>query len=104
EDLIDAHLLALEYLQNDGASAIFNLGSSQGFSVKEIIKTAKEVTKRDIPAKTEPRRSGDPAILIASADKAKEVIGWNTTRTYIHNIIQNAWNCHITILNGYEKD
>ena len=104
EDLIDAHLLALEYLQNDGASAIFNLGSSQGFSVKEIIETAKEVTKRDIPAKTAPRRSGDPAILIASADKAKEVLGWNPTRTSIHNIIQDAWNWHVTHPNGYEKE
>jgi len=104
EDLIDAHLLALEYLQNDGASAIFNLGSSQGFSVKEIIETAKEVTKRDIPAETAPRRSGDPAILIASADKAKEVLGWNPTRTSIHNIIQDAWNWHVTHPNGYEKE
>src|SRR5699024_7025380 len=86
EDLIDAHLLALEYIQNDVNSVIFKLGSNQGFSVKEIIKNAKEETKRDIPAKTAPRRSGVPAILIASADKAKEFLGWNPTRTSIHNI------------------
>src|SRR5699024_8869625 len=101
---IDAHLLALEYLQNDGASAILSLGSSQGFSVKEIVETAKEVTKRDIPAKTAPRRSGDPAIPIASAHNARGVVGWNPTRTSIHNIIQDAWNWHLTHPNGYEKE
>src|SRR5699024_8762534 len=100
----DAHLLALEYLQNDGASAIFNLGSSQGFSVKEIIETSKEVTKRDIPAKTAPRRPCDPAVLIASADKAKEVLGWTATRTSIHNIIQDSWKWLVTHPNGYEKE
>src|SRR5699024_2741808 len=103
-DLIDAHLLALEYLQNDGASAIFNLGSSQGFSGKEIIETAKEVTKRDIPAKTAHRRSGDPALHIASDYKAKEVLVLNPIRTSIHNIIQDVWNWHVTHPNGYEKE
>src|SRR5690606_3307779 len=67
QDLIEAHLLALDYLKKNGDSSIFNLGSSQGFSVKEIIETAKKVTKREIPAKIGKRRPGDPAILIASS-------------------------------------
>ncbi|MEH7306788.1 UDP-glucose 4-epimerase GalE [Neobacillus drentensis] len=103
EDLIDAHLLALRYLQNGGESNIFNLGSSQGFSVKEIVETAKEVTGIDIPVKIGERRSGDPSTLIASSEKAKKVLGWNPTRTSIHQIISNAWNWHQQHPNGYQK-
>ncbi|MFP5115775.1 UDP-glucose 4-epimerase GalE [Bacillaceae bacterium C204] len=103
EDLIDAHLLALRYLQNGGESNIFNLGSSQGFSVKEIVETAKEVTGIDIPVKIGERRSGDPSTLIASSEKAKKVLGWNPTRTSIHQIISNAWNWHQRHPNGYQK-
>jgi len=103
EDLIDAHILALRYLQNGGESNIFNLGSSQGFSVKEIVETAKEVTGIDIPVKIGERRSGDPSTLIASSEKAKKVLGWNPTRTSIHQIISNAWNWHQHHPNGYQK-
>lgn len=103
EDLIDAHLLALRYLQNGGESNIFNLGSSQGFSVKEIVETAKEVTGIDIPVKIGERRSGDPSTLIASSEKAKKVLGWNPARTSIHQIISNAWNWHQHHPNGYQK-
>jgi UDP-glucose 4-epimerase len=103
EDLIDAHLLALSYLQNGGQSNIFNLGSSQGFSVKEIVETAKEVTGIEIPVKIGERRSGDPSTLIASSEKARKVLGWNPTRTSIHQIISNAWNWHQHHPNGYQK-
>jgi len=103
EDLIDAHILALRYLQNGGESNIFNLGSSQGFSVKEIVEAAKEVTGIDIPVKIGERRSGDPSTLIASSEKAKKVLGWNPTRTSIHQIISNAWNWHQHHPNGYQK-
>jgi len=103
EDLIDAHILALRYLQNGGESNIFNLGSSQGFSVKEIVEAAKEVTGIDIPVKISERRSGDPSTLIASSEKAKKVLGWNPTRTSIHQIISNAWNWHQHHPNGYQK-
>lgn len=103
EDLIDAHILALRYLQKGGESNVFNLGSSQGFSVKEIVETAKEVTGIDIPVKMGARRSGDPSTLIASSEKAKQVLGWNPLRTSIHEIIKNAWNWHQHHPNGYQK-
>ncbi|MFS0562923.1 UDP-glucose 4-epimerase GalE [Terribacillus sp. 179-K 1B1 HS] len=101
-DLIDAHLLALEYLDNGGESDIFNLGSSQGFSVKEMIDVARNVTGKEIPAKVGPRRAGDPAVLIASSAKAKEVLGWNPTRTDMKDIIGDAWRWHQNRPNGYD--
>lgn len=104
EDLIGAHLLALDYLENGAQSDIFNLGSSQGFSVKEIIDTVKKVTGKDIPAKIGERRSGDPAILIASSNKAKNILGWKPKRTSIEKIIQDAWNWHSKQPNGYEEE
>ncbi|WP_045514984.1 UDP-glucose 4-epimerase GalE [Neobacillus niacini] len=103
EDLIDAHLLALAFLQNGGESNVFNLGSSKGFSVKEIIETAKEVTGIDIPVQFGERRAGDPSTLIASSEKARSVLGWNPTRTSIQRIISDAWNWHQHHPNGYER-
>ncbi|MDC3418114.1 UDP-glucose 4-epimerase GalE [Aquibacillus salsiterrae] len=104
EDLIDAHLLALTYLKNGGESDMFNLGSSQGFSVREIIDTSRKVTGHEIPAVVAERRAGDPSTLIASSDKAKRVLGWNPTRTDITKIIQDAWNWHQKSPNGYRED
>lgn len=104
EDLIHAHLLALNYLNNNGKSDIFNLGSNQGFSVNEIINTARAVTGKEIPAKSGSRRSGDPSILIASSVKATTTLGWCPTRTSIDKIIQDAWNWHLKNPNGYKKD
>ncbi|MBE3102735.1 MAG: UDP-glucose 4-epimerase GalE [Bacilli bacterium] len=101
EDLIDAHILALRYLQNGGESNIVNLGSGLGFSVNDIIETAREVTDHEIPAKVVPRRSGDPSKLIASSEKAKKVLDWNPGRTSIKNIIEDAWNWHQTHPQGY---
>ncbi|MEH7332394.1 UDP-glucose 4-epimerase GalE [Neobacillus drentensis] len=103
EDLIAAHILALKLLQQGGESSIFNLGSSQGFSVKEIVGTAKAVTGIDIPVKMGERRSGDPSTLIASSEKARQVLGWNPTRTAIHQIISDAWNWHKQNPNGYQR-
>src|SRR5690625_5131796 len=104
EDLIAAHLLALDYLAQHGESNIFNLGSSQGFSVKEMIETAKAVTKKDIPVQIGDRRAGDPSVLIASSDKAKKILGWNPTRTSITKLMEDAWNWHVHHPHGYEKD
>jgi len=101
EDLIDAHILALKYLQKGGKSDVFNLGSSRGFSVKEMIDMARAVTGREIPAKIGKRRPGDPSVLIASSEKAKKVLGWNPTRTNIERIIQDAWRWHSTHPDGY---
>jgi UDP-glucose 4-epimerase len=103
EDLIAAHILALRYLQNGGDSNVFNLGSSKGFSVKEIVEAVREVTGHSIPAKLEGRRAGDPSTLIASSEKAKQILGWKPARTSIHQIIQDAWNWHRTNPNGYKK-
>lgn len=94
EDLIDAHILALAYLQKQNTSNIFNLGSSQGFSVKEIVEAARNVTKHAIPAKIGDRRVGDPSKLIASSAKARKFLGWQPSRTDISRIIADAWKWH----------
>ena len=104
EDLIDAHLLALNYLRKGGKSNIFNLGSSQGFSVKEMIETARSITGKEIQADIGSRRAGDPGILIASSEKAKQVLGWRPTRTSITKIIEDAWKWHSTHPEGYKKE
>ncbi|MEK5174009.1 UDP-glucose 4-epimerase GalE [Heyndrickxia sp. FSL W8-0496] len=104
EDLIDAHILALQYLQNGGESIVLNLGSSKGYSVKEIVEAAREITGHPIPTKIVERRAGDPGTLIASSEKAKRVLEWNPKRTSIQNIIQDAWNWHRTHPDGYSKE
>ncbi|WP_368505676.1 UDP-glucose 4-epimerase GalE [Alkalihalophilus sp. As8PL] len=103
EDLIDAHILALDYLIDGGQSDVFNLGSSQGFSVLEIIEAAREVTGHPIPLKIGERRKGDPSKLIASSDKAKRVLNWSGKRTSIKQIIQDAWNWHEGHPRGYNN-
>lgn len=103
EDLIEAHILALKYLMTGGESNVFNLGSSQGFSVKEIVEAVRNVTKLPIPEKIGERRAGDPSTLIASSEKARKILGWNPTRTNIDRIISDAWRWHQSHKNGYEK-
>ncbi|GAA0420832.1 UDP-glucose 4-epimerase GalE [Agaribacter marinus] len=102
EDLIQAHILALDYVQNGGKSDVFNLGSNTGFSVKQMIDSARRITGKSIPVKTGERRAGDPAVLIASSKKAKEVLGWKPMRTSIETILSDAWKWHTTHPNGYE--
>lgn len=94
EDLIAAHILALEYLRRGGDSDIFNLGSSQGYSVKEMVEAARKVTNHAIPVTIGERRMGDPSTLIASSTKAKNILGWTPTRESITEIIEDAWNWH----------
>jgi UDP-glucose 4-epimerase len=101
EDLISAHILAVEYLKNGGENNIFNLGSNQGFSVKEMVETARKITGHAIPAQIGNRRAGDPSTLVASSEKAKAILGWNPTRTNIEKIIEDAWNWHRANPNGY---
>ena len=100
-DLAQAHILAMEYLAKGGESDIFNLGNGIGFTVKEVIDVAREVTGHPIPAKEEPRRAGDPSTLIASSTKAKEVLGWNPQYADLHTIIATAWQWHENHPNGY---
>nr|WP_259545314.1 UDP-glucose 4-epimerase GalE [Heyndrickxia oleronia] len=104
EDLIEAHILALQYLQKGGESIVFNLGSSKGYSVKEIVEAAREITGHPIPTNIVERRAGDPSTLIASSEKAKRVLEWNPKRTSIRHIIQDAWNWHRTHPDGYSKE
>ena len=102
-DLAQAHILAMDYLMNGGENNIFNLGNGVGFTVKEVIDTAREVTGHPIPAKITPRRAGDPAQLIASSDKAREVLGWNPQHADLKEIIETAWNWHKNHPNGFAK-
>lgn len=102
EDLIDAHLLALDYLRSGGVSDVFNLGSNNGFTVKEIISTARVVTRKEIQEQIGERRLGDPSILIADSSKAKKVLGWNPTRSSIERMIEDAWKWHRANPNGYK--
>ena len=101
-DLVSAHLLALEYLDKGGQSGSFNLGCGDGYSVKEIIDTARKVTGKPIPAVVEPRRAGDPSVLIASNAKAKEVLGWVPERG-LEAIIADAWAWHSGHPDGYTE-
>lgn len=102
-DLADAHILALEYLRNGGASEIFNLGNGRGFSVKEIIAAAEKVTAQKIKTVIGARRAGDPAQLIASSDKAKKILHWALKFSAIEKIIADAWNWHKNNPEGYGK-
>lgn len=102
EDLIEAHIAALEYLQKGNESNIFNLGSNTGYSVKEMLEAARDVTGKEIPAKILPRRAGDPSKLVASSEKAKTILGWQPQMTDIKQIIKTAWDWHVNHPNGYE--
>lgn len=101
-DLAQAHILAMEYLRKGNESNIFNLGNGVGFTVKEVVETARKVTGHPIPAKEEPRRAGDPSTLIASSEKAKKILGWKPKFDDLETIITTAWNWHKNHPNGYE--
>lgn len=102
-DLAQAHILAAKYLMAGNKSDIFNLGNGVGFSVKEVIETARKVTGHPIPAKEEGRRAGDPAQLIASSAKAREILGWKPEHDSLEEIIASAWKWHKNNPMGYEK-
>lgn len=102
-DLANAHLLALDRLRNGGESKIYNLGNGMGFSVKEVIEAARRVTGREIKAEVAPRRAGDPAVLIASSEKAIKELGWKPKYNDLEVIIETAWNWHKNHPNGYDK-
>ena len=96
-DLADAHLLALQALDSDGAASarlIFNLGNGHGFSVREVIEAARRVTGHPIPAEVHPRRAGDPAVLVASSEKAIRELGWKPRYAQLDDIVRTAWVWH----------
>jgi UDP-glucose 4-epimerase len=100
-DLAQAHLLALSYLEAGGQSDVFNLGSGAGYSVREVLETAREVTGQPIPAVVCPRRAGDPARLIASSEKARRVLGWQPRCDDLTTIVKTAWAWHSRHPRGY---
>lgn len=102
-DLAQAHILAVDYLMKGNESNIFNLGNGIGFTVNEVIETARKVTGHKIPAVVSPRRAGDPAQLIASSEKARTVLGWNPQHADLEEIIASAWKWHQSHPNGYNK-
>ena len=102
-DLADAHILAVHKLREGSESNIYNLGSGNGFTVKEMIETARKVTGHEIPAKVCERRAGDPAKLVASSEKARRELGWVPKHENVEDMISSAWNWHQKQPNGFEK-
>ncbi|MCL6454583.1 MAG: UDP-glucose 4-epimerase GalE [Alicyclobacillus sp.] len=102
-DLASAHRLAVRRLRTErGGAESFNLGNGKGFTVQEVVEAARQVTGQPIPVTMAPRRTGDPAALVASSDCAREVLGWEPTYTDLSAIISSAWNWHRTHPNGFD--
>lgn len=89
-DLAEAHLLALA-AGAEGEHLICNLGNGEGFSVRQVVETVRQVTGHPVPEVTVPRRGGDPAVLVASADRARRVLGWRPSRPDLAEIVRDAW-------------
>ncbi|MGI6081795.1 MAG: UDP-glucose 4-epimerase GalE [Limnochordia bacterium] len=100
-DLSAAHILALRFLDDGAGSDVFNLGNGQGFSVQQILSVAEKVVGKPIPTRRADRRPGDPAVLVASAQKAMDVLGWRPLYTDILQIVESAWNWHTNHPDGY---
>ena len=93
EDLAHAHLLALHALDQT-SRMIYNIGNGQGFTVREVIDSVARITGRTIPVEEQPRRPGDPAVLVASSDKIKQELGWSPTHARLDDIVASAWAWH----------
>lgn len=102
-DLADAHILAIEALAKGRCSTIYNLGNGKGYSVREVINVASKVVGQEIPATEEERRSGDPAVLIASSERIMEELNWQPKYPDLETIIATAWKWHQSYPGGYEK-
>jgi len=101
-DLADAHVLAIDAIEA-GKGKVYNLGNGEGFSVKEVIETAREVTDHAIPAEIAPRRAGDPPRLVASAGRAMKELNWRPKYPYLKEIIGHAWAWHKKHPAGYSR-
>lgn len=99
-DLADAHLLALHALEQS-SRLIYNLGNGLGFSVSEVVESARRVTGREIPVIESPRREGDPAVLIASSEKIRRELNWQPKFPKLEDILKSAWEWHKSFPNGY---
>jgi UDP-glucose 4-epimerase len=93
-DLAQAHMLGLHNLQSGAPSDAFNLGNGSGFSVREVIAAVERVTGRPVRSVTAPRRPGDPPVLVGSASKARQVLGWTQKLDMLDAIIETAWTWH----------
>lgn len=93
-DLAQAHLLALQALMDGAPSTAYNLGNSVGYSVREVIEVAAKVTGKEIPVTEDARRPGDPAVLVADADKIKQALGWQPAYEALETIVETAWRWH----------
>ncbi|MEZ4595232.1 MAG: UDP-glucose 4-epimerase GalE [Chloroflexota bacterium] len=102
-DLAEAHILAMKEILNGGHSRKYNLGNGRGYSIREVIETARAVTGHPIPAEVGPRRAGDPAILIASSETINHELGWAPIYPNLRQIIEMAWKWHVANPHGYEK-
>lgn len=102
-DLIDAHILALGHLEKTGKSGVYNLGNGNGFSVQQMVESVRKVTGHAVPARLEDRRGGDPDILVASSEKAKQELGWMPKHPDVEDIIRTAWNWHSGHPRGYTE-
>ncbi len=99
-DLAQAHILALDALEK--GNCVYNLGNGAGYSVKQVIETAREITGHPIPSEVAPRRAGDPAILVAGSGKIKRELGWTPRYPALKDIIESAWRWHQAHPNGYQ--
>mgnify|MGYP003291531578 CR=1 FL=1 len=100
-DLAQAHVLAAKYLMGGNKSNIFNLGTGVGYSVKEVIETTEKVTGRTINVLEKERRAGDVAVVVASSEKARKILGWKPQQSSLKGIIQSAWRWHSSHPCGY---
>jgi UDP-glucose 4-epimerase len=98
-DLAQAHILALQALEH--GSRVYNLGNGQGFSVKQVIETAREITGHPIPARIGPRRPGDPAVLVAGSQRIRDDLGWQPRFPHLRDIVATAWRWHSRHPQGY---
>lgn len=103
-DLAQAHVLAAKWLAEGGESQIFNLGNGAGFSVKEVIETARKVTGHEIPSQMGSRRAGDPPVLVASSEQISSKLGWEPKYAGLEDIIGTAWRWHQKHPLGYQQD
>ncbi|MEX1023824.1 MAG: UDP-glucose 4-epimerase GalE [Planctomycetota bacterium] len=101
EDLAEAHLAALAHLETSMENLVANLGTGRGFTVREVVETARRVTGREIAARVAPRRAGDPAKLVSGGTVARAVLGWEPARSDLETILEDAWRWHVARPSGY---
>ncbi len=101
-DISEAHALAVERI-SEMAGRVYNVGNSRGFSVREVVDTVRSVTGRDIPVRVDPRRAGDPAVLVASSERIRKELGWSPRYSDLKSIIQTAWTWKEKFPKGYKS-